>query len=146
MSRSPVSWPTGAAPARHNLMPLYWAGLWLAVNIAPGRPRKPEAKYRPSVLANPVRTTSQPCSRTPSANEATSDGPDGRMSCAMTTRPGSTVTLGRTDDADERRTDGVSEVLVELVGIGTADVVRLDDVVEVPHARQASDPRHRSWS
>ena len=34
----------GAAPARHSLMPLYFAGLWLAVNIAPGRARLPEAK------------------------------------------------------------------------------------------------------
>ena len=32
----PVCSPTGAAPARHSLMPLYCAGLWLAVNIAPG--------------------------------------------------------------------------------------------------------------
>ena len=33
----PESCPTGVAPARHILIPLYWAGLWLAVNIAPGR-------------------------------------------------------------------------------------------------------------
>lgn len=44
ISASPVSWPTGAAPARHILMPLYRAGLWLAVNMAPGRPRWPLAK------------------------------------------------------------------------------------------------------
>ena len=40
---SPLSWPTGLAPARHSLMPLYFAGLWLAVNIAPGRPSEPDA-------------------------------------------------------------------------------------------------------
>lgn len=39
----PVSWPTGAAPARQSLMPLYWAGLWEAVNMAPGRFSLPEA-------------------------------------------------------------------------------------------------------
>ena len=36
ISCNPVSAPTGTAWARHILMPLYWAGLWLAVNIAPG--------------------------------------------------------------------------------------------------------------
>jgi hypothetical protein len=40
----PVSAPMGAAPARQSLMPLYCAGLWLAVNIAPGTSRAPEAK------------------------------------------------------------------------------------------------------
>lgn len=44
MVASPVSWPTGRALARHSLMPLYWAGLWLAVNIAPGQSSLPEAK------------------------------------------------------------------------------------------------------
>jgi hypothetical protein len=39
-----VSCPIGVAPARQSLMPLYLAGLWLAVNIAPGRPSVPEAK------------------------------------------------------------------------------------------------------
>ncbi len=37
ISTRPVSSPTGRAPARHNLMPLYWAGLCEAVNMAPGR-------------------------------------------------------------------------------------------------------------
>ena len=44
MAVSPDSWPIGAAPARHSLMPLYCAGLWLAVNIAPGRSSDPAAK------------------------------------------------------------------------------------------------------
>ena len=42
-SASPVSAPTGRAPARHSLMPLYLAGLWLAVTIAPGMPSAPLA-------------------------------------------------------------------------------------------------------
>ncbi|CFE84491.1 Uncharacterised protein [Mycobacterium tuberculosis] len=44
MAVSPVSAPTGLAAARHILMPLYAAGLWLAVNIAPGQSNSPEAK------------------------------------------------------------------------------------------------------
>ena len=44
ISPRPESCPTGAAPARHILMPLYCAGLWLAVNIAPGSSSEPEAK------------------------------------------------------------------------------------------------------
>ena len=36
--------PIGDAPARHILIPLYAAGLWLAVNITPGSSRWPEAK------------------------------------------------------------------------------------------------------
>ena len=42
-SVSPVSAPTGRAPSRHSLMPLYLAGLWLAVIIAPGMPSAPLA-------------------------------------------------------------------------------------------------------
>jgi len=40
----PVASPTGAAEARHILMPLYWAGLCDAVNIAPGASSLPDAK------------------------------------------------------------------------------------------------------
>ena len=36
ISNSPVSSPIGRAPARHILMPLYWAGLCEAVSIAAG--------------------------------------------------------------------------------------------------------------
>jgi hypothetical protein len=39
ISPSPVSSPIGAAPARQSLIPLYWAGLWLAVIIAAGASR-----------------------------------------------------------------------------------------------------------
>ena len=35
--------PTGFAPALHSLMPLYLAGLWLAVTIAPGMSSEPLA-------------------------------------------------------------------------------------------------------
>ena len=87
MANSPVSAPIGAAPARHSLMPLYLAGLWLAVNMAPGTSSAPEAKYSMSVLARPMLTTSRPWAVTPSANAATSSGDEGRMSCPTTTVP-----------------------------------------------------------
>ncbi len=35
ISSRPVSLPTGCAPARHIFIPLYCAGLWLAVNMTP---------------------------------------------------------------------------------------------------------------
>lgn len=61
-------------------MPLYLAGLWLAVNIAPGRFSEPDAKYSWSVLARPMLTTSRPCEVTPSAKAADSPGDESRMS------------------------------------------------------------------
>ena len=42
-SASPVSLPTGLAPLRHSLIPLYLGGLWLAVIMAPGMSRLPLA-------------------------------------------------------------------------------------------------------
>ena len=41
ISRRPLSSPTGAAPGRQSFSPLYWGGLWLAVNIAPGSVEAP---------------------------------------------------------------------------------------------------------
>ena len=41
ISLRPVSSPTGAAPSRHNLIPLYSAGLCDAVTITPGIDRLP---------------------------------------------------------------------------------------------------------
>ncbi len=61
-------------------MPLYCAGLWLAVNIAPGRPSDPEAKYSWSVDARPIIVTSAPAAAAPSANARAMPGEDGRMS------------------------------------------------------------------
>ncbi len=40
---SPVSEEIGTAPALAILMPLYSAGLWLAVNVAPAALRAPHA-------------------------------------------------------------------------------------------------------
>src|SRR3954451_21878153 len=85
MSARPDSMPRGTASARHILMPLYWAGLWLAVNIAPGTPRCPDAKYSWSVDASPIIVTSAPAAAAPSANARAMPGDDGRMSCPTTT-------------------------------------------------------------
>ena len=82
---SPVSAPTGAAPARHILMPLNSAGLCEAVNTAPGRSRRPEAKYITSVEHSPMSTTSTPWASTPSTKAAASPAPWGRMSRPTTT-------------------------------------------------------------
>jgi len=61
-------------------MPLYCAGLWLAVNIAAGASRLPAAKYTRSVETSPRSTTSLPARRTPSMNASTSGSDDGRAS------------------------------------------------------------------
>ena len=78
--------PIGRAPAWHNLMPLYCAGLCDAVNIAAGESSDPAAKYTRSVDASPMSTTSRPCSITPVANASTNSGPLGRMSRPISTR------------------------------------------------------------
>ena len=83
-ARSPGRWPR--RPARHSLMPLYRAGLWLAVNIAPGRPRWPDAKYSMSVEASPASTTDAPRCIAPSAKARARPGPVSRMSWAVTIR------------------------------------------------------------
>jgi hypothetical protein len=88
ISARPVSWPIGRAPARHILMPLYRAGLWDAVNIAPGASRWPAAKYTRSVDARPRSTTSSPWRCTPSAKAAARSTPLSRMSRATSTRSG----------------------------------------------------------
>ena len=61
-------------------MPLYCAGLWLAVNIAAGASSDPAAKYTRSVEASPTSTTSAPASVAPSMKAFTSGTDDGRMS------------------------------------------------------------------
>ena len=86
---NPDSLPIGRALLRQSFMPLYSAGLWLAVNIAPGSPSLPEAKYNISVEANPMRMTSIPKEVTPAEKASASGIEDGRISSPMTTVPGS---------------------------------------------------------
>ncbi|SLH33695.1 Uncharacterised protein [Mycobacteroides abscessus subsp. abscessus] len=108
MVARPVSCPTGSALARHSLMPLYRAGLWLAVNIAPGQPNRPEAKYNSSVEASPMCTTSRPCAVTPSAKAAASSGEDSRMSCPTTTRVAPSPRINRAKEAPTSSTNRAS--------------------------------------
>ena len=89
MVTSPDSLPIGLAPLKQSLIPLYAAGLWLAVNMAPGRLSFPEAKYNISVDAKPIRMTSSPCDVTPAENAVAKVGDDGRISSPITTVPGS---------------------------------------------------------
>ena len=112
-------------------MPLYWAGLCDAVNIAPGQSRCPEAKYKKSVEPMPRSTTSVPQARAPSAKAAASSVPDGRMSRA-------TTEARLHGEGRERRTDRAAGRGVELVRDGAADVVGLEDRVEVGHGVQAT--------
>jgi hypothetical protein len=82
----PVSTPTGAAPARQSLMPPYSGGLWLAVNIAAGASRCPDANQTRSVDASPRSRTSAPACVAPSMNAAASGSEHGRMSRPTSTR------------------------------------------------------------
>ena len=86
ISRRPLSSPTGAAPGRQSFSPLYWGGLWLAVNIAPGRPRRPEAKYTMSVVARPSSTMPAPERVTPAQKASDRAGEESRQSRPSTTR------------------------------------------------------------
>ena len=116
-------------------MPLYWAGLCEAVNMAPGASSVPAAKYSRSVDASPRSTTSRPWRCTPSAKAAASSTPLGRMSRATSTRVGA---VGVGHEAGERRADALGQVGVELVGDGAPDVVGLEDRgegIEVGHGR-----------
>ena len=113
---------SGAAPARHSLMPLYWAGLWLAVNIAAGASRRPDAKYARSVDARPELGDVGAREVTPSANASESGTDDGRMS-----RDEDPVGAG---EAGEGVPDPASDGLVDLVGVDAPDVVGLEDGVQ----------------
>ena len=80
-----MSEDTGTAPAFAILMPLYCAGLWLAVNVAPAQSRVPHAKYSSSVEMLPITVTSAPRRVAPSAKASMNSGEEGRMSPPTTT-------------------------------------------------------------
>ena len=71
--------PIGCAPARHIFMPLYCAGLWLAVNITPAWPSRPD-EVELSVEARPIMITSAPAAVAPAAKAPARSGELGRMS------------------------------------------------------------------
>ena len=126
ISVRPVSRPTGAACAWHSLMPLYCAGLWLAVNIAPGQPEvaagEVELVGRGEADDGDVGTR---------LGGALGEGPrpcrGSRAACRGRPRPRRPVAARH---LDEGVADRAGELLVDLVGDGAAHVVRLE------HARQ----------
>lgn len=68
-------------------MPLYWAGLCDAVNIAPGMSMSPEAKYSWSVEHSPMIVASAPRETAPRAKLDARPGEEGRMSWPITIAP-----------------------------------------------------------
>ena len=105
-------------------MPLYWAGLWLAVNIAPGRSSRPLAKYSWSVEHSPITVTSAPRAAAPRAKARDSAGEEGRMSWPTTIAVGA-------GDLDEGGAEELGERLVPLVRHDAAYVVRLHDLRQI---------------
>src|SRR6266508_3598309 len=109
ISPSPVSCPTGLAPARQNFRPFHCGGLWLAVSITPATSRDPDEKYRRSVEASPRSTTSTPRVAMPSWMADASEGEDRRQSYPTSirchrphpTEDGPTLVLRR-DGPDDR--------------------------------------------
>ena len=96
ISLRPVSTPTGLAPARHSLMPLYWAGLCDAVNMAPGASKRPAAKYTRSVEHEAeVDDVDALAAHAVAEGGHEADRPDGRMSWPTRIRSGRRRT-GRT--------------------------------------------------
>ena len=81
----PACSPTGLAPSVHILSPLYRAGLWLAVIIAPAIWRLPLAKYSMSLEPRPPMITSAPWAVAPRPKAAASGADEVRMSCMVTT-------------------------------------------------------------
>ena len=80
-----MSEDTGTAPAFAILIPLYCAGLWLAVNVAPAHSRVPHAKYSSSVEMLPITVTSAPRRVAPCAKASMNSVEEGRMSPPTTT-------------------------------------------------------------
>ena len=58
-------------------------------------------------------------------------------------RARATITGSNAEDIDECRTDIVRKILIQLIGIDTADVVSLDDRIEIAHPARLS-ANHRS--
>ena len=112
-------------PARQNFSPLYCFGLWLAVSITPGQveraAREVEEVGRGEAEVDDVDAlrASRP-RRTPRRGS----GDESRQS-----RPSRIA--GRAGPVGEGRADPPREVRVELVGDDAADVVGLEDAVQV---------------
>ena len=121
-----MSSPTGAAPARQSLMPLYCAGLWQAVNIAPGRVERARRRSRRG-RSTPARgrRRRRPRASTPSANAADESAPT-TGACRAPTR-----TRGGAGERGEGVADrGGRSPSSSSSGTMPADVVGLEDRVE----------------
>ncbi len=136
ISASPVSWPTGEAPARHSLMPLYWAGLWLAVNIAPGQSRRAAREVERVGADQADADDVRALRRRTSAKASTSVGEDGPHVVTDDDPPPGRPERTATKAAPTSR----ARVRVELVGDDATDVVRLDDLAQVAHGGELSQP------
>ena len=109
ISRKPLSMPTGRAPDRQSLTPLYSAGLCDAVNIAPGPVERPGGEVQEVGGAEPEI-----------------DDVDALLEHALGERrdelhagrphvPGDDHPIGR-GEAGEGDPDGMGDARVELVG------------------------------
>ena len=117
---SPVCSPTGAAPARHILIPLYCAGLWLAVNIAPGASSVPGREVDDVGGAQPDVGDVGPGQRR-ALDERRRERSGRRPHVAAHDD------VLRAGEVRERVADAPRERLVDLVGIDPAYVVGLED-------------------
>ena len=106
-------------------MPLYWAGLWDAVNIAPGRVEPARGEVDEVGRRQPEVDDVDALRAHALGEAATSSTPDGRMSCADRAR-------GRRP-AKRAKAAPIARAMrrVELVGDDAPDVVGLEDRVEV---------------
>ena len=116
--------PTGRAPSRHSLMPLYLAGLWLAVIIAPAMSELAAARST-ACRSSPghASITAAPWAAAPRGERlGQRRRTRSRMSCTVTTlrAPVSRANAAPTDSRD---------LLVELVRDDAADIVGLEDLL-----------------
>ena len=134
ISASPVSSPTGTAPARQSLMPLYCAGLWLAVNIAPGMAEVAGGEVELVGGGQPDQRSRRRRPR-PRRRRTRRPGPASSAACRGRRR------RSRPGHLDERGAGAPGQVVVDLVGDGAAHVVRLEDGVEVAGSRSGGHGR-----
>ena len=111
-------------------MPLYCAGLWDAVNMAPGASSRPAAKYTRSVETRPRSIDVDTLGHHPFGERG--HQLDARWPHVPTDQdPGAPAKVAKA-------TPKARQMLgVELIGDGAADVVGLDDLIEESSCGQA---------
>lgn len=83
ISCKPFSLEMGCAEGFTSFIPLYWLGLWLAVNMTPAVWWYPDAKYSSSVELRFIIVALAPRWVAPKANCCANFGDDARMSCPI---------------------------------------------------------------